>query len=741
MKLQKFSVLVFIFLIILFLVIVNIFISLIILSNYGDLERQYVTDDLKNVVHKINDELNRLSRTASDWGPWNETAEFASGYRVNYVSDNLQPDSYDNLFINDFVIASNSGDIFYSGSYDFEKKRMVMPLPFFTRFLNLSNPLMNTSDSKKIVNGILLLPESPLLVVSQPIVRSDYSGPIVGVLIMGKRLDRSEILRLQSLTQTNISLININDPSLPPALLSKIRNNTKYGFNSIQNSFSSVLPGTPVWAPSEFYIEALDNEQVAGYTILKDIYGKEALILQIFKPRDIFKQGINTALFFISIILVGGLVLGFVFIILLNQLILKRINSLALQVHMIGQSGTAGQRVEVQRDDELSSLAYEINWMLETIEQTRKNLQESEEQIREVVENIPDYVIIYSLNREILYINPAVEQVIGNTADSVIGKPVLTIVSEDFRNQMEQRMNERQNGESVPPYEIEISIQDNTKKTILVKGRNIRYKGYPATLLLLIDITERKEYEREREIHAQELERISLSLKQANRQVNLLSSITRHDILNQVNIGLLCLDILERRYKDPEFKINFHGTLLGEIDEKKYFLEKMDNIITVIETIQHQIEFTRVYEGLGMQEPQWRNLESILSQLHLPSEISFSANVTGILIYADKMLEKVFFNLVDNSFRHGQGVTEIQLYFRQCSENMTIFYEDNGTGIPIIEKEHIFERGYGKNTGFGLFLVREILSLTEISICESGIEGKGVRFEISVPNKMVRINN
>lgn len=102
------------------------------------------------------------------------------------------------------------------------------------------------------------------------------------------------------------------------------------------------------------------------------------------------------------------------------------------------------------------------------------------------------------------------------------------------------------------------------------------------------------------------------------------------------------------------------------------------------------------------------------------------------------MLEKVFFNLIDNSIRHGQKVTEIRISARHFDEGLLIALEDNGVGIPVDEKEKIFERGFGKNTGFGLFLVREILSLTGITIKEIGVPGSGARFEITVPKGAFR---
>jgi signal transduction histidine kinase len=71
-------------------------------------------------------------------------------------------------------------------------------------------------------------------------------------------------------------------------------------------------------------------------------------------------------------------------------------------------------------------------------------------------------------------------------------------------------------------------------------------------------------------------------------------------------------------------------------------------------------------------------------------------------------------------------------------EDLIVVWEDNGIGRAENEKERIFERGSGKNTGLGLFLVREILSLTGILIKETGVPEKGARFEITVPNGKYR---
>ena len=122
------------------------------------------------------------------------------------------------------------------------------------------------------------------------------------------------------------------------------------------------------------------------------------------------------------------------------------------------------------------------------------------------------------------------------------------------------------------------------------------------------------------------------------------------------------------------------------------------------------------------------------------ADISLKVQFDGISIYADPLIEKVFYNLMENTVRHGEHVTEILLSLEKTDDVLTILYEDNGVGITPEFKEKIFIRGFGKHTGLGLFLIREILSITGITIAETGEYGKGVRFAIRVPNDRYRLS-
>ena len=178
------------------------------------------------------------------------------------------------------------------------------------------------------------------------------------------------------------------------------------------------------------------------------------------------------------------------------------------------------------------------------------------------------------------------------------------------------------------------------------------------------------------------------------------------------------LQIREMKVKDPE---------IAE------YLQKVHSGITAI---QSQIEFTRIYQDLGTHEPHWIDLDRIITCLFVPSTITIKADMKGVQIFSDPMLEKVFFNLLDNSIRHGVWVNEIRVSYHLSGGDLIVVWEDNGVGVADNEKERIFELGFGKNRGFGLFLARKILSLTDITITENGEPGKGARFEITVPKGM-----
>jgi signal transduction histidine kinase len=227
------------------------------------------------------------------------------------------------------------------------------------------------------------------------------------------------------------------------------------------------------------------------------------------------------------------------------------------------------------------------------------------------------------------------------------------------------------------------------------------------------------------EINSQ-LESSQSAFLTANKKLNLLSTITRHDIKNQL-LGLLgFIGLAKMKTTDPD--------LLHYIEREE----------TAALAIQRQIEFTKNYEEIGVRAPEWQDIRvhiDALRPLLPPGEISLSVAVEGLEVFADPLLGKVFENLIDNSRRHGERVRHISFFTLQYGlDYLAVVYEDDGVGVHEDEKERIFEKGFGKNTGLGLFLTREILSITGLTIKETGVYGRGVRFEILVPKGKYRFS-
>jgi signal transduction histidine kinase len=158
-------------------------------------------------------------------------------------------------------------------------------------------------------------------------------------------------------------------------------------------------------------------------------------------------------------------------------------------------------------------------------------------------------------------------------------------------------------------------------------------------------------------------------------------------------------------------------------------------------TIERQIAFTKEYEDLGVMTPVWQRLSGIVSSAAsqtVASTINIELPKEPLEIFADPLLIKVFYNLFDNARQYGGTVTRISISHHPVGTGLIVTVTDDGIGISSEDKKHLFERGFGKHTGLGLFLSREILSITGITIRETSEPDKGARFEITVPEGAFR---
>ena len=315
------------------------------------------------------------------------------------------------------------------------------------------------------------------------------------------------------------------------------------------------------------------------------------------------------------------------------------------------------------------------------------------------------------LNKPLIDVVPAFSDPLINDRVKVVfggGGPV--IFSSRFHSRIFPLISEDQNEGrfqriSISPFELpdgEIRAMITVEDVTAITDQVIRYRQIKDQIQR--EFEEKKKTER--------------ALAIAISKLNTLGSITRHDLNNILTVfeGYLTLSLNEK----PEGKI-------------ATYLERMKQASDVMKT---HISFARDYQEMGNSLPTWFRIDTLVRSSAVgPGFSGITCTVeTGTLeVLADPLIVKAVYNLLENAIRHGEHTTAISVTSMMIGDGVMIIIEDNGNGVPLQIKNRIFNQGFGSNTGLGLFLVREILGITGMQIIETGVEGKGARFEIRVP--------
>ena len=156
------------------------------------------------------------------------------------------------------------------------------------------------------------------------------------------------------------------------------------------------------------------------------------------------------------------------------------------------------------------------------------------------------------------------------------------------------------------------------------------------------------------------------------------------------------------------------------------------------------IHFTKTYEDIGVRSPFWQDVRALivkckgevrLGQIEVVIDIP-----SGIEVFADPLIAKAFYNLMDNSVIHGGKTTTIRFSAEEEGGALSIVCEDDGNGIPAELRPKLFTKVMGNDHGFGLFLSKEILSITGITICEKSEPGHGAKFVMTAPASGFRVS-
>ena len=618
---------------------------------------------------------------------------------------------------NFIFLIDTSGHIVASRGYDPVAKRVIDIPESLKAHITPTDPLIQSAEMKGKINGVLLLPEGPLLVVLRPIIRPNTEGPIRGYMLSSRYLEGAGDLKgLEKTTNLSLTIHRIGAEKLPDDLS-----------NAQQH-----LPGQ-----DNIYVHPIDDSVLGGYALLYDIYGKPALILKAEMPRRIYRQGQVSQLYFVASLGIVGLVFSTAIMLLLEKSVVSRLSELSTSVAAIARSGDASAHVHCPGSDELSHLGSAINHMLESLQLSQRQRQQAEERYRAFMNNIPAIATIKDRDGRFLYINEPMARIYNIKLEEVKGKTLTAWIPPEIAEKIRLHDQEVLSTKRLMQFEEAIPTPDG----VLHHWLAFRFplEGLDGELLVgtvALDISRRKQAEAD----LREAKEIA---EAANRSKSEFLANMSHEIRTPLNgvVGMTELAL---------------GTDLTT--EQQEYLETVklsaDSLLTVINDI---LDFSKIEAGKIDFEMIDFNLRETMEMTM--KTLAFRADEKGLELLCDiapelpeavrgdsTRIRQVVLNLIGNAIKFtDEGEVALKLHVipgegGDCLLHFTV--SDTGIGIPPEKQKSIFDpftqadtsttRKYG-GTGLGLSISIRLVRLMAGNMWIESEPGRGTKFHFTLP--------
>ncbi len=363
-----------------------------------------------------------------------------------------------------------------------------------------------------------------------------------------------------------------------------------------------------------------------------------------------------------------------------------------------------------------------IRVLTDKTEKKDRALEGQREQYRLLAENVSDVIWLLDVaTGRYVYVSPSIMTLRGYTPEEVMAQPVgeaatpesNQLLARDLPDQI-ARFEAGDDTMRVRRHEIDQLGKDGaivpTESVItLLAGPDRR-----VTRILGVtrDITERK--------------RAAMQIALTGHKLALMNDVTYQDIQNKVTALRGYAQLLREARTDGE---------------RSAFIGKAEDILAQIHRL---IKNTKEYQEMGLDQPRWIPIETAIRTAAAYAgpgpTVRIDTDLHGLELYADPLVEKIFFYLIDNAMVHGRGLSRIRFSCAEVPDGLVLVCEDDGAGIDPQKRATLFSRFTGDMPRFGLFFVSEYLALAGMSIRETSRPGEGARFEITVPRGMWRMD-
>ncbi|MDD1693510.1 MAG: ATP-binding protein [Methanoregula sp.] len=353
----------------------NFFAQFFILSSYAQIEQDDSVTDVQRVVDQIHREQSELAKGVRDWAVWDDSYRFIEDHNEEFRASSIEPaSSYESLRINGILYYDSSGVLVAGRWYDLQNKTDApVPTNVLTFFTN-NHYLFQNNVGCDGQNGLILLPEGPMLVSLHPILPSSGAGPGNGTLVMVRSYDRAQVAELGNLSHLPVRLTLIPNQGIIPVA----------DLDQVSSEGISVIVTRPQNA-----------ETITGYTLVRDINNEPILLLQVDSPRYVYQQAMATLAFLVISFIMIGIIYVITTELLLRRYIVNPLLGLDASMKKIGRHRDLSERLPVCGDDEIASLKSTLNNMLQELQDKETELARRGELLADANRKANLYLDIY----------------------------------------------------------------------------------------------------------------------------------------------------------------------------------------------------------------------------------------------------------------------------------------------------------------------------------------------------------
>ena len=366
---------------------------------------------------------------------------------------------------------------------------------------------------------------------------------------------------------------------------------------------------------------------------------------------------------------------------------------------------------------EIDSVVFAIEDITDRKER-RRALAESERRYRTLVENFPNGAVgLFDEDFVYSVVGGELLADLGHSPEDVVGTTIYGRYPDELVDRIEPHFRAVFDGESTA-FEIDLGERVLLAHTLPVRDADDRiYAG----MLVVQDVTERKEYRRK--------------LEESNERLEQFAYAASHDLQEPLRMVTSYLQLIDRRY-GAEFDEDAAEFLGFAVDGADRMREMIDGLL----------EYSRVetrgdpFEPVDLEEL----LEAVLDDLQLRIEESGAEIATASLptVRGDaSQLRRVLQNLVSNALRYsGDEPPRITVEAERRGGRCVVSVRDEGIGIDPDDAERIFEvfqrlhtREEHEGIGIGLTLSRRIVERHGGDIWVESEPGEGATFSFTLP--------